>query len=107
MKNLEKIAEKLAISKKRTAEEAQKSKEAIKQAFLQENATRVVRVLNKPDNFYEMHREMNGKYGWFSSYGKYYNLTEYYTGYQFESAEKLAEFNKIFVPKFQLNWEDF
>lgn len=35
---------------------------------------------------------MNGKFGWFSSYGKSYNMPEYYTGWEFESQEKYQEF---------------
>jgi hypothetical protein len=38
---------------------------------------------------------MNGKYGWFSSYEKSYNMTEYYSGWKFETEEKFNEFNKI------------
>lgn len=38
---------------------------------------------------------MDGKYGWFSSYGKSYNMPEYYTGWSFEKPEKLQEFYKL------------
>jgi len=38
---------------------------------------------------------MNGKHGWFSSYGKSYNLPEYYSGWEFENFEKYNEFIKL------------
>jgi hypothetical protein len=91
------LAEKLEISKteKRIAEEAKKDREAIKQEFLSANATKITRTSSNPEFFYETNREMNGKYGWFSSYGKSYNLPEYYTGWVFESEEKYKQFLKL------------
>jgi len=38
---------------------------------------------------------MNGKYGWFCSYGKNYNMDEYFSGWNLESLEKYNEFLKI------------
>lgn len=50
-------------------------------AFLKENATYVSRVRNRPENFYLTAIEMNGKYGWFDSTYKSYNLPEYFSGW--------------------------
>ncbi|MDR2205833.1 MAG: hypothetical protein LBE36_06735 [Flavobacteriaceae bacterium] len=95
--NWQSYVDKLAISKenKRRADDERKSREQVKQEFLKENATKIVRVSSRPALFYETNKEMSGKFGWFSSYGKSYNLPEYYTGWQFESEEKYNEFNKL------------
>lgn len=75
----------------KSEKESQKRHE-IKEKFLKKYATKVVRISERPKYFYEINREMNGKYGWFSSYGKSYNLTEYYTGWKFHSKKKYNEF---------------
>ncbi len=92
------FVERLEISKqeKRIALDDERSKGQKKQEYLQVNAKKVVRVSSCPANFYEVDREMNGKYGWFSSYGKSYNMPEYYTGWLFESEEKYRDFLKLF-----------
>lgn len=72
--------------------ENEKTKQQRELEFLQKNATKVVRVSTRPEFFYETDKEMNGKYGWFSSYGKSYNIPEFYTGWVFETAEKRQEF---------------
>ncbi len=91
--------EKLAISKeeKRKAAEQQRNIENRRLEFLQVNAKKVERAINKPTYFYLTAREMNGKYGWFdSTYKSYtYNLPEYFSGWEFESEESLQEFYKI------------
>ncbi len=97
--NWDSLVEKLEISKneKRIAAEKKQSSEKIKQEFLTANAKKITRV-EKIENwalFYETDKEMNGKYGWFSSYGKSYNMTEYYSGWQFESEEKFNEFRNL------------
>lgn len=96
-KNWDSYIEKLAISKEtaRTAADMAKEIEAKKQAFLNENATRVNRVETKPTFFYQTAQEMNGKYGWFDSRYKSYNMTEYFSGWEFSSEEKYHEFHKI------------
>jgi len=63
--------------------------------FLKENATQVTRVEMKPNNFHETNQEMQGKFGWFCSYAKTYNLPVYYTGWEFKTKEMLNEFDKI------------
>lgn len=92
--NWQNLIEKLEISKieKRIAAENEKKQEQIKQEFLKTNAIRITRVAIKPKNFIETNREINGKYGWFSSYGKNYNMTEYYSGWTFENIEKYIKF---------------
>lgn len=95
--NWTKYVEKLEISKeqKRVALEVKKNIEVLKQDFLTKNAKKIVRVTETPMFFYEIDKEMNGKFGWFSSYGKSYNMTEYYTGWEFESEKLYREFFNI------------
>lgn len=95
--NWQQLIEKLEISKEseRTKQEYEKHRTAIKQTFLNKYAERVIRVTEQPKYFYETDREMDGKYGWFSSYGKSYNMTEYYSGWKFKSEKKYKEFYSI------------
>lgn len=95
--NWQNLVEKLEISKndKRITEENKKNREQIRYEFLKANAKRITRVTKTPELFYETDREMNGKYGWFSSYGKSYNMTEYYSGWAFENIEKYNEFQNL------------
>lgn len=95
--NWQNLVEKLEISKteKRNAAEEKKNLEVRKLEFLQANAKKIERTTKTPELFYETGREMNGKYGWFSSYGKSYNMTEYFTGWAFESLEKYNEFKNL------------
>ena len=69
--------------------------EQIKSSFLKENAVKHTRIVSKPAFFYETYVEMNGKYGWFCSNGKSYNMTEYYSGWEFSSEEQYKEFLKL------------
>ena len=96
-KNWISYVEKLEISKadKRKADEVKKSIEQQKQEFLTANATKVTRVSTRPKYFYETNKEMQGKYGWFSSYGKSYNLPEYYTGWEFSEEQAYLKFINI------------
>lgn len=95
--NFETYTNKLEISKetKRVAIENEKNRDKIKEEYLINNATKVFRVSEKPEFFYEVDREMSGKFGWFSSYTKSYNLPEYYTGWKFETDELYDKFLKI------------
>jgi len=83
--NWQSISDALKLQKieeaKREAEK--KSLAERREAFLKEHAEKKVRVSRSVlGNYYvEIDREMNGKYGWFSSYGKSYNLPEYYTAW--------------------------
>ena len=89
--------EKLELSKvaaKRAAEE-KKTLEERKLAFLQANAKKVERASSQPLYFYLTGREMNGKYGWFDSSYKSYNMPEYFSGWEFESREQLENFYNI------------
>ena len=92
--NWDDYTQKLELSKadKRKAAELQKSREEVQQEFLKLNAEKVTRVSKVPEFFYETGREMQGKYGWFSAYGKSYNLPEYYTGWKFADDKTLQEF---------------
>jgi len=95
--NWDSLVEKIAIRNEnlKSAEIVKKEKEAKKLEFLTANTEKLVRVQNVPEFFYEIEKEMNGKYGWFSSYGKNYNMTEFYTGWKFSSEEKYNEFLTI------------
>ncbi len=66
--------------------------EILKQEFLTLNAEKKIRVTKKGLYFYETNCEMDGKYGWFCAYGKSYNMTEYFSGWEFSSEEKYHEF---------------
>lgn len=96
-KNWNSYLEKLSLSKiadKNVAEE-KKNLEFRRLDFLQANAKKVERISNRPTYFYLTAREMNGKYGWFDSTYKSYNLPEYFSGWEFESEEIYNEFLSI------------
>jgi hypothetical protein len=61
--------------------------------WLKVNAEYVVRTTSRL--FIEEKREMNGKYGWFDSSSKNYNLTEYFTGWKLNAGSDAAEYNAI------------
>jgi len=67
----------------------------LKHLFLLENATKIVRIIDKPTYFYQTKQEMLGKYGWFDCHDKNYNLVEYYTGWAFESEELYKQYLEI------------
>jgi len=69
--------------------------ESRKSDFLITNAKKVDRVIQCPNYFYITSREMNGKYGWFDSTYKSYNMPEYFSGWVFESEEKYNAFLSI------------
>lgn len=93
----ESYVEKLALSKiaKQTAAEEKKNLEARKLEFLQANAKHVRRVSKQPLFFYLTAREMEGKYGWFDSTYKHYNLPEYFSGWEFENEYVFNQFLNI------------
>lgn len=66
-----------------------------KQNFLIQNAKKVERVLECPENFYKILSECNGKYGWFDASKNIYRLPEYHTGWAFQTKELLDEFLNI------------
>lgn len=86
--------EKLNLSKNdaKNAAEEKRNLEKRKHDFLKANAKRYERVTDEPAINYRTDREMNGKYGWFDSTYKSYNLPEYFSGWEFESEEKYNEF---------------
>ena len=95
--NWDAYLEKLSLSKIATknAAEIKKNLENVRLEFLQANAKKVERTTTRPTFFYKTAQEMNGKYGWFDSSYKSYNMTEYFSGWEFESEEKYHEFLKI------------
>lgn len=95
--NWDAFSEKLNLSKTAAKESAEikKGLEERKLDFLKANAKRIDRVANRPMFFYKTAQEMNGKYGWFDSTFKSYNMTEYFSGWEFESEEKYHEFLNI------------
>ena len=96
-KNWDAYIEKINLSKiaAQNAAEVKKTLEARKLEFLQANAKKVERTTNRPTFFYKTAQEMNGKYGWFDSTYKSYNMTEYFSGWEFASEEIYHEFLKI------------
>lgn len=93
-KNWDTYIEKLNLSKiaAKNAAEEKNNFEARKLEFLKANAKKIERVTSTPMFFYKTAQEMNGKYGWFDSTYKSYNMTEYFSGWEFESEEKYHEF---------------
>ncbi len=96
-KNWQSLVNKLSISKnnERLRQETEKTRDQIRLEFLKQNAVLVTRSSERYKFFYETEREMNGKYGWFSSYGKSYNMLEYVTGWVFTNEENYNEFKKL------------
>ena len=96
-KNWDAFSEKLSLSKiaAKNAAEVKKTLEARKLEFLQANAKKVERTTKCPTFFYKTAQEMNGKYGWFDSTYKSYNMTEYFSGWEFLTEELYNEFLKI------------
>lgn len=89
--------EKLNLSKIAAKDEAEEKRklETQKFDFLKANAKRVDRATKVPAFFYKTSQEMKGKYGWFDSTYKSYKMTEYFSGWEFESEEKYQEFLNI------------
>jgi hypothetical protein len=97
--NWKDYSEKLALSKAAAKEAAvnKRTLEQRQQEFLKANAKRFERVSKTPSHpfYFTTSKEMNGKYGWFDSTYKSYNLPEYYSGWEFESEEKYHEYLNI------------
>jgi hypothetical protein len=64
-----------------------------KTAWLKENCNYVERVQRRL--FVEDKREMNGKYGWFDSSSKSYNMPEYFTGWELKEGVNEQEYYEI------------
>ena len=96
-KNWDDFVEKLALSKasEKEADENKKSFEQRKHDFLKANAKNISRTTTKPAFFYQTAQEMNGKFGWFDSSSKSYNMTEYFSGWEFENQEMYNQFFMI------------
>jgi hypothetical protein len=96
-KNWDAYSEKLSLSKiaAKNASEEKNNFEKRKLEFLQANAKKIERVTTQPKFFYKTAQEMNGKYGWFDSTYKFYNMTEYFSGWEFESEEKYYKFLNV------------
>lgn len=96
-KSWDAYSEKLSLSKiaAKNAAEEKNNFEKRKLEFLQANAKKIERVTTQPKFFYKTAQEMNGKFGWFDSTYKSYNMTEYFSGWEFESEEKYHEFLNI------------
>lgn len=92
--NWDDYCQKLDLS---NAAENKKTFEERKHSFLKENATRFERQSSMPSHpFYILTgREMNGKYGWFDSTYKSYNMPEYFSGWEFNNEAKWQEFLSI------------
>lgn len=64
----------------------------LKMQFLTSNTIPILRVTCPPSFFIESDQEMNGKFGWFTSYGKSYNMTVYYSGHAFPTEELYKQY---------------
>jgi len=76
---------------------AQRALEARRREYLNDNATKVVRVPRTQlagSLYITIRCEMSGKYGWFEAQSRY-NLTEYITAWVFDTEEKYREYFKI------------
>jgi len=95
--NFEDYKKQLELKKEAARIEAEKERkrQKVRLRYLKKMATYIDRVPDIPKYFYETDREMNGKYGWFSSYGKSYNMTEYYSGWKFKSQKALNHFREL------------
>lgn len=95
-KNWNNFVEKLELSKitAKNIAEQKRNIEIRKLEFLQINAEKLERITEIPLFFFKTGQEMNGKYGWFDSTHKDYKMTEYFSGWKFESEEKYNEFLK-------------
>lgn len=96
-KNWDAYIEKINLSKiaAKNAAEEKKNLENRRLEFLQANAKKVERTTTRPTFFYKTAQEMNGKYGWFDSTYKSYNMTEYFTGWEFANEELYNQFLNI------------
>ena len=102
--NWNSYTEKLNLSKitAKNADNEKKNLEVRKLEFLQVNAKKFERVQassifsdNLPKYNIITSQEMDGKYGWFNSCGKHYNMPEYYSGWSFENEQLYNEFLNI------------
>jgi hypothetical protein len=90
-----------AIEDKKEAERIEKQnaaekREAAKKEYLEKvDAIYRSRISERPKFFFTTKREMNGKYGWFDSSMKSYNLPEYYSGYEFKTQKQLNKFEDM------------
>lgn len=100
------------IDSQREADEKVKQKKAseekeirmqideLKKEWLRENCNYVTRVTRRL--FIEDAREMSGKFGWFDSSTKSYNLTEYFTGWELKEGVEANEYYSISVESLRL-----
>lgn len=82
-------------AKKKNDQELEKSREARQREFAKTHGVFFSRVTTIPPNAVITEREMNGKYGWFNSQGKSYNLPEYFSGVAFASSELENQYRAI------------
>ena len=73
--------------------EARRAEERKK--FCAKYGTFLSRVKVEPKYFHRISQEMQGKYGWFNSEGQNYNLTEYYSGWEFKSVKSLKKYKEL------------
>ena len=83
------------IETKRLNDLSEGIKNKQRQAFLEKNATYVLRTGTHKELFVCTNTECEGKFGWFCASKNKYNLPEYYSGWLFKSIEKFNEFKNI------------
>lgn len=89
----------LQVTSKNSVKSLRKNHEAAllenkKNEWLKSNCTFVTRVTDRL--FVETAREMNGKYGWFDSAYKSYNLPEYFSGWKLNPGANQDEYYSLF-----------
>lgn len=72
-----------------------KNFEERKNEFLKSKAKKITRSKEMPKYFIKTAQEMEGKHGWFDSSYKSYNLTEYFTGWEFDNEDNYKEYFNI------------
>ena len=89
--------EKLKLSKiyNKNEDEKERNLKIRRFNFLKEHAKKLERIKTPPQFFYQTKQEMMGRYGWFDSSKKYYEMTEYFSGWSFEKEEDYNKFLKI------------
>jgi len=91
--------EKLKLSKiyNKNEDEKERNLKIRRFNFLKEHAKKLERIKTPPQYFYQTKQEMMGRYGWFDSSKKYYEMTEYFSGWSFENEEDYNKFSELYI----------
>lgn len=83
------------INEERIKSEQYRIKLKKKTDYLKKHAKPFERITELPKYYIITNEEMNGKYGWFNAQGKDYNLTIYYTGWEFKTQQQKDKYNNL------------